>query len=579
MQPVQIPLLIGVTGHRDLVSDEIAPLRTAARAFLNRLQDRFPNAPLRLASSLSAGADLLVAEEAFDLGIECIAVLPLPIETYREDFDDPEDLRRFDAVLLRCAQCITCPLRQGVRLEDTAKAGPARTAQYALAGEIVAGVSFILLALWDGHAAVHAAGTAHTVEFRLGRRAWLDDASNPAHQDLLPNLPPDLVYHIVASRRGGAPAMGLGPLQEGYRRGLDGPLEAHLPPNAVLVAERTAELDRELIRYAESIGRSSGCEELTDNLAAAPASVMDTAHLFSAIDWFASRMRRNVMRTLYATSGLMIVMGGFFLTYNHSESCPRCQYSILGFLAAFIAVLGSNSLANTRHWQRRYLESRALAEGLRVELFWAVAGVTANGGTPAVHRALLKQADPGLEWIPNAIRAASLTLTEVRHSGIAGGVDFALRNWVGVVSESGSRSQQMHYYWHASRAKAMLSGFAERLAGGSVVVGFVVACVLAAEALLGKSTMQRELLFCIGFFSLVGGVIEALGHKTADRELQRQYEYMYDVFLAAHDRLLAAHSDEERRVILALLGRAALAEHAEWLLVHRDRPIDRSRLQ
>jgi hypothetical protein len=74
-------------------------------------------------------------------------------------------------------------------------------------------------------------------------------------------------------------------------------------------------------------------------------------------------------------------------------------------------------------------------------------------------------------------------------------------------------------------------------------------------------------------------VIEALVQKTADRELERQYGYMYDVFLAAHDRLIAAHSDEERRTVLALLGHAALAEHAEWLFVHRDRPIDRSRMQ
>jgi hypothetical protein len=43
--------------------------------------------------------------------------------------------------------------------------------------------------------------------------------------------------------------------------------------------------------------------------------------------------------------------------------------------------------------------------------------------------------------------------------------------------------------------------------------------------------------------------------------------------------LVAAQSDDERRLILALLGRAALAEHAAWLLIHRDRPVDRSRLQ
>jgi hypothetical protein len=54
---------------------------------------------------------------------------------------------------------------------------------------------------------------------------------------------------------------------------------------------------------------------------------------------------------------------------------------------------------------------------------------------------------------------------------------------------------------------------------------------------------------------------------------------MYDVFRSAHDQLLQANSDNERRTILALLGHAALSEHAEWLFLHRDRPIDRNRMQ
>jgi hypothetical protein len=111
------------------------------------------------------------------------------------------------------------------------------------------------------------------------------------------------------------------------------------------------------------------------------------------------------------------------------------------------------------------------------------------------------------------------------------------------------------------------------------VIGLLVAAALAVEVGLSRHDLYRELLFSMGFFSLAGGVIEALVQKTADRELERQYGYMYDVFLAAHDRLIAAHSDDERRTVLALLGHAALAEHAEWLFVHRDRPIDRSRMQ
>lgn len=534
---------------------------------------------MQVVSSLSAGADLVVAEEALAIGIECIAVLPLPLELYRSDFASAAELDRFEAALTRCRQRIVCPLPADVTLAQLALAGPKRDVQYARAGELVAGAAFILLALWDGRPAVNSAGTASTVEFRLARRAWLGTSDRTAQQDLLPNLPPDFVYHIVVSRRDSPPLEGLLPLQAGYRCNAQGPLEAPFPSTAALIGLRTSELNKTLRRHARAIRRHDEKVQLTGDLAAPPANVVAVAQLFSAVDWYAVRMRRSVMRWLYATSSLMVLMGVFFLLYSDKPAdCRWCRYSILAFLAAFLTLLGLNRLAAARHWHRRHLESRALAEGLRVELFWAVAGV-AREGMPAPHRALLKQADPGLEWIPNAARVASLMLADVQPTGIAGGVEFATRRWVGSLNEQTSHSQQLQYYGQASRARGSLARLAERTAGVAVIIGVCLAAVLGGQEWLDGSAPSQPLLFSIGVFSLLAAVIDALVHKTAERELQRQYSYMHDVFLAAHDRLVAARSDDERRSILAQLGRAALAEHAAWLLIHRDRPIDRSRLQ
>ena len=581
--PAQVPLLVGVTGHRDLVPEEVEALRAATRGYLSALRARFPDAPLLVASALSPGADLLAAEEAVALGIECVAVLPLPLEMYRADFKGAGELARFEATLGQCRQCIVAPLRDGLSITDVATPGAARTAQYIAAGRLLASDVFILLALWNGRMAE--SGAAATVEFRLARRAWLEDDFGSPHKELLPDLPPDLVYHIVASRRDAPPATGLAALQAGYRCSFEGPLESALPASAELVAARTSELDRSLRRQAAAFARIHTAPDAIATLAAAPPSVGETAGLFNAIDWLATRLRRRVMATLYSTSLLAVLMGVFFLTFTHSDFMgahpeeTRWRYSIYGFLAALLALLLGNYLARRRQWHRRYLESRALAEGLRVELFWAIAGVRTRGATPAAHRTMLKQSDPGLEWIPNAIRTVSLLLTEVRHRGIPGGIEFAIQRWVGTISESGSRSEQLHYYWHASRHRGAAASFAERMAGGSVVIGLVVAAVLAYEVWHSSEFHRHLLLFTMGFFTLLASVIDALVQKTAERELERQYGYMYDVFLAAHDRLIAAHTDEERRTVLALLGHAALAEHAEWLFVHRDRPIDRSRMQ
>ncbi len=77
--PAAIPLIIGVTGHRDLVEDEEPAIRERVREYLSDLRARWPGTPLIVASQLAEGADLLVAEEAHALGLELVFLLPLPL--------------------------------------------------------------------------------------------------------------------------------------------------------------------------------------------------------------------------------------------------------------------------------------------------------------------------------------------------------------------------------------------------------------------------------------------------------------------------------------------------------------------
>jgi hypothetical protein len=566
----QVPLVIGVTGHRDLVPAETEALRAAVARFFTGLREQFPDVPFLVVTSLAIGADLLVAEEAFALGIDCTAILPMPVESYREDFPGAEDLRRFESALSRCRQTIVLPAPAG---------GAERSARYAASGEMIASDAFILLALWDGKPPPLPGGTASTVEFRLSQRAWLNDVGVSEPRELLPRLPPDLVYHIVVSRLSGTPVAGLAPLQQGYRSTINGPLEAHLPDTAFMIAERTAVLDRDLKRYHAEMAPEILGDGLIGDLTSMPPNVEAAARLFSAVDWVARRMQRYVVRTLVMTSCLSLLMGLFFMLYSHSNGEPPDNLAIFGFITVFVLLFIANRRARKLEWHRRYLEYRTLAEGLRVEFFWAIAGVHVRGATAAAHRTLLKQSDTSLEWIPNAIRAAGLMLKNIRAEGIRGGVEFAMSKWVGSDDQVGRSSEQLRYYKHASHSKGVRATLAESLAHAAAMVGLLLAVVLAVEIVTGKDAFHAVLLAVMGLAPLLSGVIEAWVQKTAARELERKYEYMHDVFRAAHDRLLAANTDDERRTVLGLLGRSALAEHADWLLIHRDRPIDRSRMQ
>ena len=53
---------------------------------------------------------------------------------------------------------------------------------------------------------------------------------------------------------------------------------------------------------------------------------------------------------------------------------------------------------------------------------------------------------------------------------------------------------------------------------------------------------------------------------------------MLRIFNAARRRLNKGGGIREQQQVLRTLGEAALAEHAEWTLMHRERPLEHSRL-
>jgi len=78
--------------------------------------------------------------------------------------------------------------------------------------------------------------------------------------------------------------------------------------------------------------------------------------------------------------------------------------------------------------------------------------------------------------------------------------------------------------------------------------------------------------------SVAAAVHEAYAYRKADKELIKQYRFMQRIFSAAQRRLTICKAVGEQRQILRTLGEAALAEHAEWTLMHRERPLEHSRI-
>jgi len=86
-------------------------------------------------------------------------------------------------------------------------------------------------------------------------------------------------------------------------------------------------------------------------------------------------------------------------------------------------------------------------------------------------------------------------------------------------------------------------------------------------------------LLIIAVFVLAGlaGVLHTYIDKRALSEHTKQYERMGTLFTLAAQRmkkrLEEKRTDEARRILLEL-GKESLAENGDWLMTHRNRPVD-----
>ncbi len=115
METGPFPLVVGVTGHRDLREADLPPLREAVCAVLNTYRTNLPRTAITILSSLADGADRLVARVALERGCSLAAALPMPREEFKTTLKDDAARAEFDWLLAQCtAQFVAPPLNRDI---------------------------------------------------------------------------------------------------------------------------------------------------------------------------------------------------------------------------------------------------------------------------------------------------------------------------------------------------------------------------------------------------------------------------------------------------------------------------------
>ena len=562
---VRVPLMIGAIGHRDLVQPEIEGLGERVRHFLDTLQRKYPDLRVTVLTSVADGADRLVADAANSLGIPITYVLPMPSDLFERDFDD-ESLSEYRRIVSE-SHVLTLPLFNGNTPDDVTHPGAARDMQYAQLGAFIAAHCHVLLALWDGNEDGPSGGTAAIIRFHqddfmpgssVGEpRSRLDDTDDES----------DLVYHVVCSRdrSDGAP---MAPLRVGETWWLSRndrlPRTAEMPQRYEIVLQRMVEFSQDAMRHRVAIERTPNALLATDDVEFSDGD-RTIAEMFAVADYLAILYGRLTIRTLQLVSGFALVALLFFLVYSNLSGFQQMIYPYLAFMAASIAVWW---IARRGNWQRRYLDYRVLAEALRVQFYWAVAGVDRPKLSRFGHDAFLKRHDLELGWIRNILRVAGRRDDATGDKPTEAGIALATRDWVGDETRG-----QWGYYHRRWPEKRRGHRFTEALGDSSLGAGLALAAWLALGQLWFDRQPSAELIALMGLLPLLAGIRQAYAHKRAEHELINQFQFMDRIFSNAQRQLTRATNSSERRRILFELGDAAMREHGQWILRQRERPI------
>jgi hypothetical protein len=214
----RIPLVFGVSGHRDLIPADLPKLHEQLRSVFARFRAAYPATPFELITPLAEGADRLAAEVALTADIGLLVPLPMKRKEYERDFAASESLSEFRRLLGKADSHWEIP----ATLRPT---GKHRTKQYAEVGDLIARHCHVLILFWDGEDNKKIGGTAWV---KQRREHWVNMASDP--------------FHGVAPLVYGPTIQVVTPRASGKGRGLRPATIGELPPSAAEFAFTLANL-------------------------------------------------------------------------------------------------------------------------------------------------------------------------------------------------------------------------------------------------------------------------------------------------------------------------------------------------
>ncbi|MGH8192285.1 MAG: hypothetical protein ACREP2_12660, partial [Rhodanobacteraceae bacterium] len=137
---------------------------------------------------------------------------------------------------------------------------------------------------------------------------------------------------------------------------------------------------------------------------------------------------------------------------------------------------------------------------------------------------------------------------------------------------------ELGYYRARTGQRERTHRINEALGALCLLAGILISVMLAVLVHRLSTDVKNDWIVVMAVFSIFAAVREAYSFRKADRELIRQYRFMERVFGNARAALDKTNDAEEQQEILRALGEASLAEHVEWAVMNRQRPLEAGKM-
>lgn len=546
-----VKFAIGVTGHRDCDAQTLPMVQKTVSNCLEDIQRGFTNSPVEIICGLAEGADTIVARIALDQGLGVHAILPMPLDLYKQDFSE-EGLANLEELLAHPSVTVT-------EIPVDTDGAVDRDRQYVLLKDYIVRRSNVLLALWDDKVTGLPGGTSDVVleylaedcaapysvsETNISRteRAASDDDGN-------------LVVSIHTPRVGQPTTDEAGKLAYLVSEGAPNTL-ASLNALPSKIAERWHGFDRYVmerqsdyaVEYQSWDMLQDGDNEKDDILSDLNAEFVRADQLAMANQKFSDMLFK----------GFGIAAGAMGFTFLAYAKLAAINVFLIIYLCLFIAGYIMFKLSVSRGWFGKHLAYRALAETLRVKYYLTLSGISSGVRCGPLLKASNINRFKGIEWLYDVIRCAEPILASRESSN---GVELVRTRWIDDQSNYFSKKLHSLHSQHSRLEKIKGVLFFSSFAG--IVALLFFKKDLYHIHLLGTDG-KTLLVFFMGLLPLWLALWELYQSKMAVRELSWQYANQQRIFAEASRRMSEPMEKGSHKAIVVGLAERSLTEIFQW---------------